>query len=104
MDYPYNCSFKVNEIFGEHEIKISLNSGLTVFVGANASGKTKTLKALRDHLKGIMSNNKVRYLSSNRIGAMEQYRSKTNQFSYTADQYNVGDQSAKQARHQIETA
>lgn len=48
--------------------------------------------------------NKVRYLSSNRIGNMEQYRSKTNQYNYTTDDYTLGDQATKRARLQIETA
>ena len=34
---------------------------------------------------------------------MEQFRSRINQYSYQADQYNVGDQGARQARHEIET-
>lgn len=104
MDYPYKCNLKVKKIFGEQELEITLYSGLTTFVGENASGKTQTLKALRDYLKSTMGNGKVRYLSSNRIGAMEQFRSRINQYTYTADQFNVGDQKAKQARHDIETA
>lgn len=51
-----------------------------------------------------MGSNKVRYLSSNRIGNMEQYRSKTNQYNYTTDDYTLGDQADKRARLQIETA
>ncbi|WP_317411744.1 AAA family ATPase [Clostridium baratii] len=104
MDYPYKCNLKVKKIFGEQEVGITLYSGLTTFVGANASGKTQTLKALRDHIKSTIGNGKVRYLSSNRIGVMEQYRSRTNQYLYSEEQFNVGDQKAKQARHEIETA
>lgn len=104
MDYPYKCNLKVENIFGNQEVELTLYSGITVFVGENASGKTQTLKALRDYLKINLSNHKVRYLSSNRIGEMEQFRSKTNQYSYSADQFNVGDQRAKQVRHEIETA
>ncbi len=104
MNYPHKCNFRVSKIFGELEVEILLYSGLTTFVGANASGKTQTLKALRDHLKSKLGNGKVRYLSSNRIGTMEQYRSKTNQHIYTLDQFNVGDQKTKNMRHEIETA
>lgn len=104
MDYPYKCNFKVNKIFGEETIEIILHSGLTTFVGANASGKTQTLKALRDHLKNIIGTSKVRYLSSNRIGAMEQYRSRINQNQYSSDYFNVGDQNDKRVRREIETA
>lgn len=73
-------------------------------LAANGSGKTQTLKALRDYLKRQVGQDKVRYLSSNRIGAMEQYRSKVDQYRYTADSYSVGDQEAKKVRHEIETA
>jgi len=104
MDYPYKCNLKVEKIFEEQQVEITLYSGLTTFVGANASGKTQTLKALRNYLKDIMGSNKVRYLSSNRIGSMEQFRSRTDQFLYPADQYYVGNQGARQARHEIETA
>lgn len=104
MNYPYKCNLKVSKIFGEQEVAITLYSGLTTFVGANASGKTQTLKALRDHFKSTIGNDKVRYLSSNRIGVMEQYRSKTNQYFYPEDSFNVGGQEAKQIRHEIETA
>ena len=82
MEYPKELKFKVNNIFGPEDIAITLYSGLTTFVGANGSGKTQTLKALRDYLKGQVGRDKVRYLSSNRIGAMEQYRSKVNQYIY----------------------
>ena len=72
MEYPKELRFKVNNIFGSEDITITLYSGLTTFVGANGSGKTQTLKALRDYLKRQVGQDKVRYLSSNRIGAMEQ--------------------------------
>lgn len=104
MEYPKELRFKVNNIFGSEDITITLYSGLTTFVGANGSGKTQTLKALRDYLKRQVGQDKVRYLSSNRIGAMEQYRSKVDQYRYTADSYSVGDQEAKKVRHEIETA
>lgn len=63
MDYPFECRFKVTNISTEKDVSITLFSGLTTFVGPNASGKTQTLKALRDHLKTVLGNNKVRYLS-----------------------------------------
>ena len=52
----------------------------------------------------MIGSTKVRYLSSNRIGTMEQYRSKTNQYSYDADDYSLGDQKVKEVRQQLETA
>ncbi len=104
MDYPKVLDFKVGKIFGEQEVHITLYSGFTTFVGTNAAGKTQTLKALRDKLKSTIGSEKVRYLSSNRIGTMEQYRSKTDQYSYSLDDFNIGNQKAKKVRQQIETA
>lgn len=104
MGYPINLKFKVNNVFGDNDVNITLYSGLTTFVGTNASGKTQTLKVLRNKLKQTFGANKVRYLSSNRIGEMEQYRSKTNQYNYSVDNYTVGDQQAKKIRQQIETS
>ena len=104
MEYPHTLHFNVEKIFDNQEVQITLYSGLTILVGTNASGKTQTLKKIRDIMKSELGGNKVRYLSSNRIGNMEQYRSKTNQYSYTIDDYTLGDQATKRARLQIETA
>ena len=104
MKYPKTLNVKVENIFGDQDVQITLYSGLTIFVGTNASGKTQTLKKIRDILRNEVGSNKVRYLSSNRIGNMEQYRSKINQYTYTTDDYTFGDQATKRARLQIETA
>ena len=104
MKYPKTLNVKVENIFGDQDVHITLYSGLTIFVGTNASGKTQTLKKIRDIMKNEVGSNKVRYLSSNRIGNMEQYRSKINQYTYTTDDYTFGDQATKRARLQIETA
>ncbi len=104
MDYPHTLRFKVSKVFGAQDVEVTLYSGLTTFVGTNASGKTQTLKILRDKLKKEIGKQKVRYLSSNRIGMMEQYRSKTNQYSYEADNFTLGGQDLKRARHELETA
>lgn len=102
MEYPYVISVKVKEVFGDEDVKITLHTGLTTFVGTNASGKTKTLKALRDSLKS--KKEKVRYLSSNRIGTMEVYRSRADKYSRAVDDYSLGDLNEKKIRHEIETA
>lgn len=104
MNYPYTVNLNVNKIFGEQGVNITLYSGLTTFVGTNASGKTQTLKALRDKLKRIEGSDKVRYLSSNRIGTMEEFRSKVDQYNYLVENFALGDLKIKQIRHQIETA
>lgn len=104
MEYPQTLNIKVENILGNQDVQITLYSGLSIFVGTNASGKTQTLKKIRDIMRRDLGSNKVRYLSSNRIGNMEQYRSKVNQYSYTTDDYTLGDQATKCARLQIETA
>ncbi len=105
MDYPNTIECKVETVFGNQNVKVTLYSGLTTFVGTNASGKTQTLKAIRDVFKQILGSGKVRYLSSNRIGTMEQYRSKTNQYNhYRADDYSFGSRDTKNVRHELETA
>lgn len=104
MKYPKTLNVKVENIFGDQDVQITLYSGLTIFVGTNASGKTQTLKKIRDIIRNEVGSNKVRYLSSNRIGNMERYRSKIDQYTYTTDDYTFGDQATKRARLQIETA
>lgn len=104
MEYPYSISISVNNIFGERDVPLTLYSGVTTFVGTNGSGKTQTLKALRDFLKNQIGSDKVRYLTSNRIGTMEQYRSKTTFYNYLEENLSLGDRRQKQVRHQIETA
>lgn len=51
MEYPREIKTKVKNIFGDKEVNITLYSGLTTLVGTNASGKTQTLKSIRDQLK-----------------------------------------------------
>lgn len=102
MEYPYVCKLQVNNVF-DNEIEITLYSGVTIFVGPNGSGKTQTLKKMRDHFKDKLESSKVRYLSSNRLGEMEQYRSRVNQYSRSPNDYQVGSRETKRVRHEIET-
>ena len=104
MKYPKTLNVKVENIFGDQDVQITLYSGLTIFVGTNASGKTQTIKKITDIMTNEVGSNKVRYLSSNRIGNMERYRSKIDQYTYTTDDYTFGDKATKRARLQIETA
>lgn len=103
MEYPYVCKLQVDNVFDD-EIVITLYSGVTILVGPNGSGKTQTLKKMRDYFKNKLGRNKVRYLSSNRLGEMEQYRSRVNQYSWSPDDHQVGSRETKKARHEIETA
>lgn len=104
MDHPYLATLNVPNIFKTLSVNITLYSGLTTFVGPNGSGKTQTLKAFRDYLKGKIGHDKVRYLTSNRIGTMEEYRSRTSTYSPSIENFNIGNQNQKRSRHQIETA
>lgn len=104
MDYPSSVTLNVTNIFVTQSINITLYSGLTTLVGPNGSGKTQTLKALRNYFKQKIGQDKVRYLTSNRIGTMEEYRSQTSIYSRSIENFNIGDQNEKRNRHQLETA
>ena len=60
MDYPCSINISVDKIFENQEVEITLYSGLTIFVGTNASGKTQTLKKIRDLMRKNIGDNKVR--------------------------------------------
>lgn len=102
MEYPYICKLQVGSIF-DNEIEITLYSGVTIFVGPNGSGKTQTLKSMRDFFREKIGSSKVRFLSSNRLGEMEQFRSRVNQYRYAPDDYLIGSRETKKVRHEIET-
>ena len=104
MEYPQICTFKVPYIFSNNPVKITLNSSITTLIGPNGTGKTQTLKALKTYLENNGYTNKVRYLSSNRIGTMEQYRSKVNQYYYSQNDFYVGTTGDRAIRTTIETA
>ena len=102
MEKVIDCKFKVLHVFNEHEVPLTLYKGLTFLIGPNGTGKTQTLHSLRDFLQ--RQKKKVRYLSSNRIGMMEQCRSQCDQYSHNRTDYSFGGQSAKKMRERIETA
>ncbi len=103
MDYPYICQIRVNSVFKNQDVKIAFYSPITVFVGANGLGKTQTLKSLRDFFRTKMGEEAVRYLSSNRMGNMEKYRSRVEQMTYAPDRYTCGGKDDKNHRHVNET-
>lgn len=103
MQYPVPIKLSAKNIF-TNEICFTLYSGLTFFIGANGTGKTQTLKSLRDYFRNNHKTEKVRYLSSNRLGIMEQYRSRVNQYGYSPNDYTFGDIETKTHRLLIETA
>ena len=103
MEKVLDCKFNVPHVFNEHEVTLTLYKGLTFLLGANGTGKTQTLHSLRDFLQR-QRRKKVRYLSSNRIGMMEQCRSQCDQYNYNRTDYSFGGQLAKRMRERIETA
>lgn len=103
MPYPLTGSFTVQNIFGEEKIDITFNSGLTLFVGPNASGKTQTMKAIKAQISKCVNHNKIRYLSSNRIGMMEQYRNQVSNYYYGPEAATFGSSELKQNRRDVAT-
>lgn len=104
MGYPISKRIKVQSAFNDQEIDLVFNSGLTIFVGPNGSGKTQTLRMLKSYFSDIFESGQIRYLSSNRIGLLEQYRSKASQHYYNANDCSLGDIGAKSVKQQIEVA
>jgi len=100
MTYPIEKEVEINEEI----IKLTIYSGLTILIGPNGSGKTRVLKQLKKCSFDDIDISQIRYLSSNRIGDLEQYRSRINQYDYSNDDYTLGDKSTKRAKHQIEIA
>ena len=100
MTYPIEKEIEINNEI----IKWTLYSGLTILIGPNGSGKTRVLKKLKKCSFDDIDVSQIRYLSSNRIGDLEEYRSKTNQFDYENSDYNLGDKETGRVKHQIEIA
>ena len=101
MEFPISEKISLKK----EEINIKFYNGLTIFIGPNGSGKTSVLRKLKSCSFGLSNPiDQIRYLSSNRIGTIEQYRSKTDQYNYSNSECNIGDEKTKEVRHQIETA
>lgn len=104
MSYPIESVISLPEVFLDESIKLTFYSGLTIFVGPNGSGKTQVMKKLKYDLKSKVDGKLVRYLSSNRIGTLEQYRSKTTPYYQDYDSVNLGGMDTKNKRHELEVA
>ena len=100
MTYPIEKEIEINKEI----IRLTFYSGLTILIGPNGSGKTRVLKKLKKCSFDDIDVSQIRYLSSNRIGDLEQYRSKINQYNYENSDYNLGDKATGRVKHQIEIA
>ena len=102
MEFPLSITANINSHEGNFSREIELRSPLTFIVGPNGSGKTHLLKGLKESFN-IPADKKVRFISAGRLAPLEQYRSKTNQYSYDIDEARLGDKAEGKQRHQIES-
>ena len=102
MEFPLSITANINSHEGHFSREIELRSPLTFIVGPNGSGKTHLLKGLKKSFN-VPADKKVRFISAGRLAPLEQYRSKTNQYSYDIDEASLGDKDVGKQRHQIET-
>ncbi len=87
MSYPIESIIRLPEVFSDESIRLTFYSGLTIFVGPNGSGKTQVMRKLKDDLKSKIDGKLVRYLSSNRMGLLEEYRSLKDYQNYLIEVY-----------------
>jgi len=108
MNFPIKVKSELDKAnlpgVSEHEIWVF--SGVTTFVGPNASGKTQILRGLKRGLRQIIQKKKIRLISSGRIGAIENYRSDFDGYrgeGILYDEANFGSKSDGSRRHNYET-
>ncbi|MCP2053521.1 UNVERIFIED_ORG: hypothetical protein J3D59_003381 [Pseudomonas fluorescens] len=85
---------------------ITLNTGLTVLLGPNGSGKTQLLRGLMGNISSHAANRKVRFISAGRIGSLENYRSDYDGHRSGSPLYehlSFGSKGDLERRHRIET-
>ncbi len=77
MEFPTKVEIDLSKlgIHGTTPKSINIHSGITTFLGPNGSGKTQLLRGLKSAVGMIVSWEKVRYVSSGRLGPLEAYRS-----------------------------
>jgi energy-coupling factor transporter ATP-binding protein EcfA2 len=104
--FPILINSKIPSYAESFSRVVTLNSGLTVILGANGSGKTQLLRGLIDDIAKHSAGRKVRFISAGRIGNVETYRSnfdghRVNSIMY--DEANYGSKSDLVRRHVNET-
>ncbi|TCN53067.1 AAA family ATPase [Flavobacterium circumlabens] len=107
MEFPFDIEINLSEsgITGVSNPIITINGGLTTFLGPNGSGKTQLLKGLKKSLSNHANGKNIKYISAGRLGMIEAYRSNHNgntnlpQYDYAE----FGDKYYVKNRYQNET-
>ncbi|MCA2370855.1 AAA family ATPase [Agrobacterium genomosp. 3 str. CIP 111-78] len=108
--FPRTLSFyRPHSSTGHQPCEIEINSGMTVLVGPNGSGKTQALRAIKSTLQGdenLRATGKVvRYLSSGRTSPFETYRASISSPQYiNTSPASVGQQDHLNKWSEIESA
>lgn len=102
MKFPLKIQANIDSYDGNISRNIELRTPLTFIVGPNGSGKTHLLKGLKNSFSNY-DVKKVRFISAGRLGPLEQYRSKNDQYYYNIDDAKFGDKNEGKLRHEIES-
>jgi hypothetical protein len=88
-------------------VSVTLNSGLTIFIGPNGSGKTRALRAVRSELKAKLAQSgralSVRYIGAGRAAPFEIFRSASFSLGANSEPAAVGHRSLTARRLEIES-
>ena len=107
MSFPISVNYQIPHLFAGNEQTLTLNSGLTTFVGANGSGKTQVMRFLKDKnlLRNYTNGKQIKFLSAGRLSFLEEFRSNVtgNQQVPQYDNANFGGQYFTERRHLSET-
>lgn len=106
MNFPINIKYTINHLFNNQEQTLTLQNALTIFVGANGSGKTQVMRSLKNNssLKQICSKKQIKYLSPGRLAFLESYRSNIQgNHIPNHDEAKFGGQNIAQYRHESES-
>lgn len=107
MPFPLTLNFQIPNLYNNSQVSVSINSGLTVLVGPNGSGKTQFMRALKKHISSHGGDRKTRFLSAGRLSVLENYRSNYDGQRGSEPEYEgatFGGSYLKTYRHNSETA